>query len=386
MLKQRKIFLASKCFERIYGEIMNIPKFYSEEEITRRRETYTRIWHLKDIGRPALNVWRSGLSYPTYQVIENPELLIESQLNGLEVRSQYKSDCPPFLYPYAGVGILPSAFGCKIILDKVNEPEIEPLLERPEDVYKLQKPKPDGGQMKIVLEQLKYINEANQGYYDIRMHDLQSPFSVASLIWGYEDFMTAVYDYPEEVHHLLNLVTEYIIDTVEVQREVIPNLVLCHCTPDWIPNEFGIAVSDDIAAVVSPKIYEEFAVPYNNILSDYFKGIFIHSCGNSSPNYDTVLKHKNFRGLNFEAADNPYQLAIEKLGGKSLIAPHPGLQFMSKYGNAAGYVRYMLENTPPGVPYIISLWYEMFNPASGKNEVDPSFDEAVNIPGHFEKK
>lgn len=358
---------------------MAIPKFYTQKEIERRRNIFTRVWKLEDIGRPIFQIWETGATHPTYKIIKDTSLLLESELRGLEACSKYRCDGPPFLSPYAGVGVIPSAFGCEIVIDEVNEPETLRLIDRTEDVYKLKKPRPDAGMMAVVLNQLKYLNEINQGYYDIRMHDLQGPFSVASLIWGYEDFLAGVLTHPGEAHHLLRLVTEYIIDVVEAQRKIVPNLILCHCCPDWIPPSFGISVSDDIAAVVSPQIYKEFAVPYNNILSAYFGGIFIHSCGNCAANYETMLLHKNFRGLNFEATDNPYPEAVEKLGRKSLIAPHPGLQFKIKFGNALGYVNYMLKNTPKGVPYVISLWSEMFNPITGKSEKDTSIDEAIGV-------
>lgn len=250
---------------------MAIPKFYSKAEIERRRDIFTRVWKLEDIGRPAYQIWKNGITHPTYKTVEDSSLLLESELSGLEGRSRYKCDGPPFLYPYAGVGILPSAFGCEIVMDEVNEPEVLPLLEKPEDVYKLRKPGPGAGMMAKVLAQLRYLDEVNHGYYDIRMHDLQGPFSVASLIWGYENFMAGVLTHPEEAHHLLGLVTEYIIDVVEAQRKVVPDLILCHCCPDWIPLGFGISVSDDIAAVVSPRVYAEFAVPYNiSLWSDIF--------------------------------------------------------------------------------------------------------------------
>ena len=359
---------------------MAIPKIYSQQELDRRRDIYTRVWHLENIGRPALHVWRNPeVMYPTNEVLENPRLLLKSQIDGMEVRSQDKSDCPPFLYPYAGVGVLPSAFGCEVILREGQEPLVAPMLDKPEDVYKLKKPKPNTGQGKVILDQLKCLSEANEGYYDIRMHDLQGPFSVASLIWGYEEFLLGVYSNPEEAHHLLRLTTEAIIDITKAQQQIVENLILCHCVPDWIAPGYGIAISDDIAAVVSPKVYEEFVVPYNNILSDHFGGIFIHSCGNSSPNFDTVLKHKNFRGINFEAGDTPYPLAVEKLGGRSLIAPHPGLQFIPKYGNAVRYVKYLKENSTPGMPYVITLYDQVIDSATLESVVDDSLDEAIEM-------
>jgi uroporphyrinogen-III decarboxylase len=364
--------------------MIKISKIYPQDELRRRRDIYTRVWRLENIGRPALHVWReSNVTCTANEMIADPEALLKYELSGLEARCRDRSDCPPFLYPYAGVGVLPSAFGCEILMRENQDPMVVPLLEKPEDVYKLKKPRPDAGQMKIVLDQLKCFQQANQGYYDVRMHDLQGPFSVASLIWGYEDFLMAVYTHPKEAHHLLGLATEFIIDSVEAQREVIENLILCHCVPDWIPGGFGIAVSDDVAAVVSPKVYEEFAVPYNNILSQRFGGVYIHSCGDSSPSFDSVVKHRDFRGMNFEAGDVHYPMAVEKLGGRGLIAPHPGLRFKLRYGDALGYVRFIKANTPPSVPCVITLYAKITDPSTLQPVPDPSLDEAIDLMFDF---
>ncbi|WP_407928176.1 uroporphyrinogen decarboxylase family protein [Hydrogeniiclostridium mannosilyticum] len=41
---------------------------------------------------------------------------------------------------------------------------------------------------------------------------MQGPFSVASQIWGIEDFLIACYDYPDEVHYLISRCTDIFID------------------------------------------------------------------------------------------------------------------------------------------------------------------------------
>ena len=58
-------------------------------------------------------------------------------------------------------------------------------------------------------------------------------------------------------------------------------------------------------AVLSPKLYREFALPYVNEVSEEFGGVFIHSCGNILHQLDNLAQVHNLRGLNFGVSETP---------------------------------------------------------------------------------
>ena len=78
---------------------------------------------------------------------------------------------------------------------------------------------------------------------------------------------------------LMDVVTDFAIDFFAAQIEAAgPN-----CCPGiwpsfWFPRRAGIQMSDDNLVNVSPEVYAEFVVPYNNRVSEAFGGIFLHSC------------------------------------------------------------------------------------------------------------
>ena len=82
--------------------------------------------------------------------------------------------------------------------------------------------------------------------------NIASPLTTASYVWGYSEFLAALLDFPREVHHLLELVTQATIDAVRAQTAAIKDL-WCLSHEDWyMPTEMGIRVSDDVLAVISP--------------------------------------------------------------------------------------------------------------------------------------
>ena len=132
---------------------------------------------------------------------------------------------------------------------------------------------------------------------------LQGPLDTAYLVWEPSAFMVAMYTNPKEVHHLMRLVTDLIIKFVKEMRSRCPEFIPCHYPPLYLPDGRGISISDDCLAVVSPKLYEEFALPYVNELSEEFGGAFIHSCGDFVHQLDNLTKVHELRGLNFGATE-----------------------------------------------------------------------------------
>jgi hypothetical protein len=156
------------------------------------------------------------------------------------------------------------------------------------------------------------------------------------------DFMLAMNTNPGEVHHLMRLMTDLIIAFVKEQRSRVPEFMPCHFPPVWLPDGRGISMSDDCLAVLSPALYEQFALPYVNELSDEFGGVFIHSCGNFMHQLDNLEKVHNLRGLNFEVSEMPFEAMWERFGGRTAIVAHLGLNKAIHFDSEADYVRHVL--------------------------------------------
>ncbi len=303
-------------------------------------------WSLEDIGRP---IWlipsepvltaANLLMEPLPRLFTEKELQLEASLKVLAWREAINidDDFVPHLEPYGGVTVFASAFGCEVQLFEHTLPWAHAVIksgDSPDKVYSLPSPTPTDGQLGQMLEFTEYFVQQTKGRYPIAMTDLQGPLDTAYLVWDSSAFMLAMYTNPKEVHHLMRVVTDLIIDYVKEQKKRSPEFIPCHYPPLYLPDGGGLQISDDGLAVISAKLYEEFCLPYVNELSEEFGGISIHSCGNFVHQFGNLEKVHNLRGLNFGASETAFEAVWERFNGKTAIIPHMGLN------NASGEIHF----------------------------------------------
>jgi len=172
-------------------------------------------------------------------------------------------------------------------------------------------------------------------------------------VWNYGDFLYALYDDPPAAHRLLRMVTDVIIETVEELKRAFPGLVCMHCPLIWMPSDVGISISDDVMAVISPRTYAEFGVPYNRAIAEHFGGISIHSCGDISHQIDNLRQIPGLYALNYGTSETPHQAMVEALGGRVLLVVHQGLNKVIELDSPVAFVRDTLTQTPTGVPLFV---------------------------------
>jgi len=257
-------------------------------------------------------------------------------------------DFVPHMQAQQGVTVFASAFGCEVEFFDHTLPWAHPVIrpeDEPEKVYELPAPAITDGQLGTILEWGDYFVERAAGRYALALTDLQGPLDSAYLVWEPAAFMVAMYTNPREVHHLMRLMTDLIIRFVREQRSRVPEFMPCHYPPVWLPDGRGVSVSDDCLAVLSPALYEEFALPYLNELSDEFGGVFVHSCGNFVHQFDNLEKVHDLRGLNFGASETPFEAVWERFGGRTAIVTHLGLNKDIHFDSESDYVRHVLRVT-----------------------------------------
>lgn len=324
------------------------PKY---REVIARWEAF---WSLEDVGRPlwmipttpVLAVGATG-RVPWRSLLQDREMQLNAQLGLLRWREslEWEDDFVPHMQANQGVTVFASAFGCEVEFFDHTLPWAHPVIhpeDPPEKVYELSVPAVTDGQLGTILEWGDYFVERAAGRYALALTDLQGPLDSAYLVWEPSAFMVAMSTNPREVHHLMRLVTDLIIRFVREQRSRVPEFMPCHYPPVWLPDGRGISVSDDCLAVLSPALYEEFALPYLNELSDEFGGVFVHSCGNFVHQFDNLEKVHNLRGLNFGSSETPFEAVWERFGGRTAIVTHLGLNKDIHFESEAEYVRHVL--------------------------------------------
>ncbi len=319
-------------------------------------DQYESLWALEDLPNP---LWQMptppgivillAAKKNIVSLLKDREAQLKAELMFLRLRENMplEDHFVPHLQPQQGVGVFASAFGCEVRYLEHTFPWAYPVIGKgdpPEKVYDLPKPDVTDGQLGAMLEFTEYFAEKTEDRYPIAVTDLQGPMDTAYLIWDTVSLMKAMFTNPDEVHYLMRSVTDLITDYVKEQRARCKEFLPCHFPSLWLPDGEGIAISDDCLAVLGSNQYKEFSIPYCNELSKEFGGLFIHSCGNFVHQLDVLEEIHNLRGINFGATETPFKPVWDRFGGRTVIAPHLGLNVETHFDTAYQFLEHILKN------------------------------------------
>ncbi len=338
---------------------MNI---WKENSDVARRERWKALWAMEDLPRPlwfipatpvlaVAGAWLNKGRSVTGLFLDRDIQYFESmKFNKFFERAQRfwsKDDFVLHLQPQMGVGVFASAFGCEAKFPHDQMPWVHPIIKAgdpPEKVYDIEPPDVRGGLLGDMLDFAEYFDKKADYKYPIAMTDLQGPIDTAYLVWDSCDFMVAMYENPKEVHRLMRLCTDLMIDFIKEFRSRVKEMVPAHFPPVYLPDGMGITLSEDALAVLSKPLYEEFSLPYINEMSEEFGGVIIHSCGNFEHQLDVLQKVHNLRAINFGVSETKFEAVWEALGGKTVIVPHCSSEMIvADFKNALEWVEHVLK-------------------------------------------
>lgn len=293
-------------------------------------------------GNPVLSALFSVEGKDTVRErLQNPGKFLQAQLDEIEGQLAFQGDFVPTLTPTLGVIAIPSAFGSRVIWQENNFPVVSPCIKEPGEIARLEMPGLRAGELGRILDYTHYFRQQTRGAFPIRITDIQGPLDNASLMMGHNNFLLAIHTHPELVHQLLQKITDLTIAFVQEQRRLAVDFVPSLMQP-WLPDGWGISISNDDSVMMSSHHMESFGVPYFNQLSEAFGGFFVHSCGNWTHQIPALKKIKNLRGLEFGASETPFPIVSEHFGGKIVLACRVGLNKEFKFSSMAEYVRHIM--------------------------------------------
>ncbi len=290
------------------------------EQVKQRQDLIRRALDLESNNPVPFLVAEYDMWFATQDKLEDAELDLGMQVAKYERQSLVDDYTVPHLKPGTGLGTIPAAFGCEWGLNMEADPWIKPLITggNARDVYRLEMPDPrTSGKNGLFFDRVAYFQ--SRSALPLGACNIPAPLTAASMIWDYSSFLVALLDNPREVHHLLELVTEYTIAFLKQQIADIQRLWSLTHMNWYIPLEYGLRVSDDVLAVISPRQYEEFGVPYNSRLSREFGGIVVHSCGSITHNLPAILKTDGLRGITLTLPHNDILKVAELAAGKTAL-------------------------------------------------------------------
>lgn len=279
-----------KRFEKVYEKMV---KLYSHEEVTSMPNIVMDF-----------NYWLDGSSKTGYpqDYFTNIETMVDYQVTKIKKHlDNYNDDFVPFLFPWYGTGVVPSALGCHIKFHDYGDPSVEGIaVKAPEDINKLQMPDfYKDGLLPRVLETIDYMKKNTD--LPVSFTDPQGPLNIALCLCGVENLFIWMYTHPKEVHQLMDFCTEVFIEWVKVQKKHIGDNYGIGALPHGIilPEAFGnVWLADDDCTIISNELYKEFVVPYNSRIFEAFNGGTIHFCGSAEHQIGNMLETKGCVGVN----------------------------------------------------------------------------------------
>ena len=150
----------------------------------------------------------------------------------------------------------PSAFGAKCSFPKNEFPHAHKTILSPEDISRISRPNPHtDGLAPFILNRLllsrKRIEKCGHRIY---FSVSRGPLNIATYLMGTTEFLTGMITHPKEIHRLLDVINDYLIDWHEMQKQTIPTIE-------------GMLVLDDIIGFIGEEEFREFGLPY-------LKGLF----------------------------------------------------------------------------------------------------------------
>lgn len=145
----------------------------------------------------------------------------------------------------------PSAFGSRSSFPENEFPHAHKCIYSIEEVKEIKKPNAEtDGFGPFILNRLK-INKSRieDTGHKIRFSVSRGPLNIASYLMGTTEFLTAIMTNPSESHTLIRIITDYLLEWHNLQKDTFPDID-------------GILILDDIIGFISSEQFKEFGLPY----------------------------------------------------------------------------------------------------------------------------
>lgn len=157
---------------------------------------------------------------------------------------------PGFWSEY-GMCTEPSAFGAKLVWLEGNLPHAEKIITSNDQIKDLQLPnvKTDGLLPFMLHRLVSMESRINKEDHHLKFAVARGPLNIASFLMGTSELMMMIMLEPETTHKLLETITQFTINWLQLQKESLKEIE-------------AILILDDIVGFIGQPEVEAFAVPY----------------------------------------------------------------------------------------------------------------------------
>lgn len=256
----------------------------------------------KIVSLPSVNIKDININ----DAIDDYELMLDMQLAGVSDALSGTTQALSIRANY-GTGIMTSLFGAEFF-KMPREQNTLPTTKSFNDtdiirgIVDAGMPNLDNALGKKVFDFGEMCLEIFRDYPKISKYvyvyhpDTQGPLDIAELLWGGEMYYE-LYDDPDFVHTLMQLITDTYVKFLDKWFEMYPNRKDLNVHWDyWMRG--GICLRNDSAINLSPEQYSEFVLKYDKYLLDYYGGGMLHYCGKGDHFVGIVAANTNVSGIN----------------------------------------------------------------------------------------
>ncbi len=306
-----------------------IERLYPPGRIAATKARLAAVWSLRRppdtipsifMGVPMGEGWPQGIGEAGCP----PDQTLEFRLESIIARAALDDDHVPSLNPGLRQGLIPTAYGAEELWHEGHF-WVKPLVRSVAEFLAL--PRPDftrDGQAAEMLATTRFFRRATKRRLPVQMPDMQGPLDLASHFLGTQRLFEEMADHPDDVHAMLAQLTDDFIAFMRLQSAAVDgDLISIHCHPVvWIPHGMAMALSEDMLAVISPRLYARFGLPYNERVADAFGRIIIHSCGSFEHNLRLLAGTRGLLGVNFGVSECDPRRVADQFGQRAVLLIH----------------------------------------------------------------
>jgi hypothetical protein len=287
-------------------------RFDSERVESARRRLRAAYHRQSDEEVPVVEPDVSASLLTTQDTLEDLDKMLEQAVRWASNLAATDNDWPPVLLTYCTVAMAPEAFGCRVSLPPGQSPWAHHAVTDMSGVWSLRPmPLTEAPMIRRQFEWIDYAQRKLGTAIPMWTPDIQSPFSVAAQIVEPNELFIACIENPKAVHHLCRMVTDFLIELTQAVLARMDHPGFPGANFPCISENIGLCLADDTPLIMlSPAMYEEFALPYNSRIGRVFGGIHIHSCGDYQHNLDNLLKITNARSIQLHAGPGEFPLPM----------------------------------------------------------------------------
>ena len=194
--------------------------------------------------------WVTGVSnVDLMEYFTDNRVWLESNLNA--VRQFPDVLWLPGFWAEFGMISNPPSFGTKCIWPEDGFPTCDPVLRGYDDIARLEVPDVRAdGLLPFIIRRLEQNQKAiEEAGHRIRFATSHGPLTIASYLLGHTEFLIGMRTEPAATHRLVHVVTEFIVNWLELQKERFPNID-------------GVLILEDFMGFIGDQDFREFALPY----------------------------------------------------------------------------------------------------------------------------